>query len=283
MDEAGIGTGAGELFHLRRPLPGRRFDLVVDTQRAVARTLRVRRIRHGLFLSGTAGFRFSDRRPPPGTPRPRHLIDYLSGLLDLAVPAAATGGVPDLPVPAALRATAEALLPTGPVYVGIAPGAGDKAKIWPLAGFIEIARRQVAGGRVPVFFIGPEERPWLDRLRAAVPEARFPEWEAAAERAGARGPVFAIALAGRLTVAVANDLGAGHMLAAGGAPLVSLFSKHDPEKYAPRARALRVVDSKTFGGIAPDLIPVDAVADAIEELLAGAKKAAESATSRPFY
>jgi ADP-heptose:LPS heptosyltransferase len=119
-------------------------------------------------------------------------------------------------------------------------------------------------GRVPVFFLGPEERGLLDDIRAAVPGARFPEWDGA----GPRGPIFAIALAERLAAAVANDSGTGHMLAAGGAPLVSLFSKHDPVKYAPRARRLVIVDSKSFGGTDPARIPVDAVSRAVAKLMA---------------
>lgn len=261
--EAGIGIGAGELLRLRRPLPGRHFDVVIDTQRALVRTLCVRRIDHGLFISGTAGFRYSDRRPAPGTPRPAHLIDYLSGLLDLVAPSPQAVSPRPLPIPDDLRIAARQALPDGPVYVGFAPGAGDPQKIWPLSGFLALARAQSARGRVPVFFIGPQEEDWVERIRAAVPEALFPERGAGTPK----GPIFAIALAERLAAAVANDSGAGHMLAAGGAPLVSLFSKHDPAKYAPRARRLVIVDSKTFGGTDPALIPGSVVATALEGLL----------------
>jgi hypothetical protein len=39
-------------------------------------------------------------------------------------------------------------------------------------------------------------------------------------------------------------------------------------KYAPRARRLAIVDSKSFGGTDPARIPVDAVSRALAELLA---------------
>lgn len=264
IGEAGVGLGAAELLRPRRPLGGRHFDAVIDTQRALVRTLCVRRIAHGCFISGTGDFRFSDRRPTAGTPRPAHLIDYLAGLLDLLAPRPSPRAVPPLPIPDDYRAAARSALPDGPVYVGFAPGAGDPQKIWPLDGFIAVARAQVAQGRVPVFFIGPQEEKWLVRIRAAVPEARFPERDGCPS---ASGPIFAIALAERLAGTVANDSGAGHMLAAGGVPLVSLFSKHDPVKYAPRATRLAIVDSKSFGGANPALIPESAVAAALEGLL----------------
>lgn len=264
IGEAGVGVGAAELLSLRRPLDGRQFDVVVDTQRALVRTLCVRRIAHGCFVSGTGNFRFSDRHPAVGTARPAHLIDYLAGLLDLLAPRPQAHALPPLPIPDDYRAAARAALPDGSVYIGFAPGAGDPQKIWPLDGFIAVARAQVEKGRVPVFFIGPQEEQWLAGIRAAVPEARFPEREGTA---GASGPIFAIALAERLAAALANDSGAGHMLAAGGAPLVSLFSKHDPVKYAPRAARLAIVDSKTFGGTDPALIPKTAVIASLEGIL----------------
>ena len=56
-----------------RPLAGRRFDLVLDTQRRLLTTLAVRRIRHGRFVSGAARYLLSDARPSrplaaPATP-----------------------------------------------------------------------------------------------------------------------------------------------------------------------------------------------------------------------
>jgi len=265
ISAAGLGTGAGELLSFKRPLGGRHFDLVICTDRGVVRALCVRRVRHGLFISAAANYRLSDRRPPRGTQRPAHLADYLSSLLDLVAPRPATPPKAGVTVPDEYRAAARARLPEGPVYVGISPGAGEKARIWPLPGFIEVAREQVAKGRVPVFFLGPDEKDLLEPLKAAVPEARFPEWEG--EAGGPRGPIFVVALGQLLAAAVANDSGTGHMLAAGCAPLVSLYSKHDPRKYSPRSPRQAHIDSHDYGGDDPSLIPVAAVNAALEDLL----------------
>jgi len=59
---------------LRRPLPDRRFDLVIDTQRGVAATLILRRIRHGRFVSGAANFLLSDIRQDRSYQRPASMI-----------------------------------------------------------------------------------------------------------------------------------------------------------------------------------------------------------------
>ncbi len=70
VEDAGIGSHWLEL--LRRPLAGRRFDLVIDTQRRVLTSLIVKRIAHGVFVSGAT---LETRTPidapvvPPSAPR----------------------------------------------------------------------------------------------------------------------------------------------------------------------------------------------------------------------
>src|SRR5690349_1782529 len=151
----------------RHPILDRHFDLIIDTQRYFGRTLFLRRIPHRRFISGTWRYVLSNARPPrPLSRRPPRLVDKLVGL------AAAAAGHPvavpnPIPLPEAWRARAAALLPAGPAYVGLSPGAGNQesGKCWPLDSFIAVARAQVARGRVPVFLLGPEESAWHGTLR----------------------------------------------------------------------------------------------------------------------
>ena len=61
--------------------------------------------------------------------------------------------------------------------------------------------------------------------------------------------------------------GTGHMLAAGGAPLVSLFGPTSPAKFAPLAERLTVICAQEFGGSDMASIPVRAVAKAVEGMV----------------
>ena len=118
---------------------------------------------------------------------------------------------------------------------------------------------------MPVFFVGPDELDWCAPLREAVPEALFPEQETrAGDPAELRGPSLVAALAERVSAAVANCSGTGHLLAAGGAPMVSLYGPTRPEKYAPFSRALICIKAQDFGSEQLDAIPVDTVAAAVE-------------------
>jgi ADP-heptose:LPS heptosyltransferase len=263
------------------PILDRHFDLIVDTQRNLGRTLFLRRIPHRRFLSGTWRYVWSSAPPPRGVPRrPPQLVDKLLGL------AAAAAGHPvavpnPIPIPADLRARAADLLPPGPTYVGIAPGAGNKhtGKCWPLDRFVALARAQVERGRVPAFLLGPEEgREWLASVRAAVPQALFPEQR---NEAASAGPSLTAALGERLSAAVANCSGTGHLLAAGGAPMVSLYGPTRPEKYAPFARALICLKAQDYGADRIDAIPLDAVAAAVERQVAMGSVAALTPEPQP--
>jgi ADP-heptose:LPS heptosyltransferase len=263
-----IPTDPRAALFARHPVLRRRFDLIVDAQHYFGRTVFLRRIPHRRFISSTWRYALSHAAPPRGVPRraPR-LVDKLLGL------AAAAAGRPievanPIPMPPELRTRAERLLPPGPRYVGLAPGAGnkDKGKCWPLDRFIAVARRQAELGRSPVFLLGPEEREWHEKLREAVPQALFPEQRSASGRNP--GPSLTAALGERLSAAVANCSGTGHLLAAGGAPMVSLYGPTRPEKYAPFSRALICLKAQDYGADRIEAIPLDIVLAAIERQVA---------------
>src|SRR5260221_9998378 len=171
IEEAGIGSKAAEL--LRRPLPGRRFDLVIDTQRRVLTSLILRRVRSACLVSGAAGFLLSSRRPPRGARKPPSMVGQLFALLAVAA-GRPVAPVFDLALGQDWTTIAAALLPAGPRYIGIAPGAGGEHKPWPRERFAALAPGQLAAGRAAAFLLGPDEAGWPDHLRAAAPRAPFP-------------------------------------------------------------------------------------------------------------
>jgi ADP-heptose:LPS heptosyltransferase len=264
IEDAGIGSRAREL--LRRPLAHRRFDLVIDTQRRVLTTLILRRLRTGVFVSGAARFFLSDRRPPRGYERPKRLLDQLFDLI-----AVAGGGkvAPtfDLALGSPWREAALAALPRGSVYIGIAPGAGGAHKQWPRERFVALAQTQSRSGRAVAILLGPGERTWHAELRTLLPDALFPLQDERIDAAVAATPLYTIALGERLAAAIANDSGAGHLLAASGCPLVSLFGPTAAAKFAPAARRLEIVEAQRFGSDEMKAIPLAAVMDAVERML----------------
>jgi ADP-heptose:LPS heptosyltransferase len=268
IENANVGSRVAELFG-PKPLAGRAFDIVFDTQLRLLTTLILRRIPARLFVSGAAGFAFSAVKPAPPYRRPPQVVRQLLDLVEAATGTAADGFAP-LAVPAVVDELAAQLLPSGPTYLGLAPGAGEARKRWPRERFAALARAEQTRGRAPVFLLGPVEEEWRGELAAAVPGALFP-LQAAVPPELRYAPLLTVALARRLAVAVANDSGTGHLLAAGEAPLVSLFGPTAADKFAPFVRAGRVLTAAAFGGPAIDRIPLDVVQQAIADVLDRAK------------
>lgn len=245
-------------------LAGQRFDLILDTQRRIKRALWLRGIAHGRFASAAGNYLFSDMRPRAAIASLR-MVDQLRTLAEAAL------GVP-LPLeplvlqnPEWVRA-ANAALPGGASYVGFVVGAGHPSKRWPLAQFIALAHAIEAQGHAPVFFLGPSEQELFAPLREALPEAHFPLSVPA--MCDVKNPCFTVALAGRLRGAIANDSGGGHLLAAGGCPMVSLFRAASVRaKFTPSAPRVHALAPEDFGGRSIEDIPYAAARDAVFTLL----------------
>lgn len=246
--DAEIGSRLGELVGAR-PLGGRRFDLIIDTQRRLLTSLILRRIPHGRLVS-SAGNRTKDKS----------LVGQLLALVEQASGKPAETGAA-LALTDDVLAEAARLLPLGGIYVGLAPGAGGRQKCWPLDRYMELGRILARRGIVPVVLLGPAETEWAADIRAALPQAVLPLQDSAIGT-----PMLTIALGQRLAAAVANDAGVGHMLAAADVPLVSLFGPTSPEKFAPAAKLRRVLTAQDFGSDSMDAIPTAAVERALAEI-----------------
>jgi ADP-heptose:LPS heptosyltransferase len=268
IEEAGIGDKTHQLLTKWSPFPGHRFDLIIDTQRLVARTMILKRISHGTFLSGTANFLFSDIKPPKNFEADPSFVGSLIDMLDLVSERPEDEGTKVFQLSSDHTNAAASLLPAGQVYIGIAPGAGDRRKLWPVERYFDLARKQIAAGRVPVFFLGPDEADLVEEVRREVPEALLPEWDRTDAYPHIKGPLLVMALAAHMSAAIANNSGTGHMLAVGGAPLVSIFTRHDPAKYAAQARGLKILHAlRDYGVDDASRIPLSAALDAIDTFI----------------
>lgn len=138
---------------------------------------------------------------------------------------------------------AQAGFPQAPTL--LCPGSGALRKCWPLAGFIEVARRlDGAAG----FLVGPVElETWpsgtLDHLAASFPLLRCLDPTTLLE---------ALAGAARL---IANDSGPAHVAALLGTPVLTLFGPTDARVWAPlgaRAGAIQGNSELDAWGISPE-------------------------------
>lgn len=148
-----------------------------------------------------------------------------------------------LPLPSALTGRRFALLIPG-------SSARHKAKRWPAEHYGALAQRLDQLGYLPVVIGAADE--------AAITAAIAARCPAALDLAGKTDLPLLARLAQAATLTIGNDTGVTHLAAAGGNPVVVLFSRaSEPARCAPRGRAITVLQR-------PDLaeLPVDTVLEA---------------------
>ncbi|MFD2263711.1 glycosyltransferase family 9 protein [Lacibacterium aquatile] len=267
IDEAGIGESWIEMFG--RALPGRTFDLVIDTQEAFGTMLAVRGISTRQFVSSAGGFLLSSVRPGPETPpMPVAPVHRLLWLLALT-----SGIAPDpfapLPMSGEVLRLAETLMPSGGLYLALTPGLTSRGQSWPLESFARAARSLIGNGWRPAFFLTPEESLKREEIAAAVPGAIFPLQQPQARRYNGR-PDLTVALAGRCQAALVAPSDMAHLLAIAGMPMVALTPDSYPLDLLPFASRLDRLTPSDCGapGGTLDRIPPSRALQAVSDLMA---------------
>lgn len=124
----------------------------------------------------------------------------------------------------------------GVPWICVAPGSARFTKRWQPEGFAEVIRRLAARGLSSVL-VGTAAEGALCRRIAASSGARPMVLAGVTDVAGL------VALAARARVALANDNGAGHVAAAVGTPVVTIFGPTSPAAgYAPLGAPARAVE-----------------------------------------
>lgn len=220
------GRFAAHWRKLWRETVGIRWDTVVDLRRsALVWTLCAKhRVRHG-------------------AERGAHRVVANAAMLGLDPPPA-----PKLWTLPAHDARAAALIPDGGPVLAIGPTANWAGKTWPIARFVELARRLTAPGapfadaRLAVF-AAPGEADAAEPLAAALPPDRV------LRLTGERDLLAVYAALGRCAGYVGNDSGLMHLAAAAGVPTLGLFGPSDDRLYGPWGGRCAAVRGAPFAEI----------------------------------
>ncbi|MBL4844802.1 MAG: glycosyltransferase family 9 protein [Planctomycetes bacterium] len=137
-----------------------------------------------------------------------------------------------IPTPRAEAVRHRYQIPARAPILALAPGAGWASKRWPPERFGQLAAELEDLGLHPVVFGSANERPLLESVAArttrgiALPGLSIPS---------------TLALLRQARLLVANDSGLGHLAAAEGTTVVSLFSATNPARYRPLGPRVRVL------------------------------------------
>ena len=168
-----------------------------------------------------------------------------------------------IPIPQELENSLIKIFDNNKSYIGIAPGAGEKNKIWPLENFIKVANYFEKKSYKLVFFLGPQEKLLKVKLMNIFPEAILPE-EKIVEFSG---PEVVMATTKFLSCALTNDSGVSHMLSTYYCPFIKLFGPKDSKKFTFSSPKIRTISASNFGSKDINVISIKNVIDTIEKEL----------------
>ena len=134
-------------------------------------------------------------------------------------------------------------------YALLIPGASAHrpGKRWPVENYGALAKALVERGLGVAVIGGPGERPLADTIRAIVPEAL--------DLTGRTDFTQVAALGAKAALAVGNDTGPTHLVAAAGAPTLALFSgESDPALCGPRGTAVQVLRKERLADLSPETV-----------------------------
>ena len=156
IDEIHEQTGLG--LALFGPIPAElvgEYDVVVSTEARWRETLVLKRLASKQFISPAARFLLSTRRPALKVTTDSALEQF-NALMSLACGKDLTPVI-EFDLPRRYIDRAEILLPPGPRYFGLCPGAGGQSKRWPLEKFMQLSREVCRARLLPSLF------PWTAR------------------------------------------------------------------------------------------------------------------------
>ena len=251
-------SDVSEWWSLRRRLRGGRFDRVYDLQRSQRSAWYFRLAGRPEWVGTAAGCSHHYVDPPPPLP---HVTEREAAQLALA--GIDDIGLPDLSFLQADIGRFALPAPTALLVPGSAPH--RPAKRWPAAGFADLARELVGRGLTPVLIGTAAERDAVAAVAAGCPEAR--------DLSGKTGLEDLVALGRAAVLAVGNDTGPMHLIAAAGCPSLALFSADsDPVQVAPRGPSVALLRQDSLQDLA-----LDRVLAAIETLGVPARPTAPAA------
>ena len=239
----------------------RRYNFIFDTQKAFYRTFALKRIKTDKFISATAKGFFSTSKIKSYKKR-NYYLDDLYNLLDLIKKKDIQSDF-KIPIPNNLQNKLENIFNVNYKYIGIAPGAGEKNKIWPLDKFIEVGKFYESKGYKIVLYLGPDEQHLKNRLKHSFHKPLLPE-EIINDYSNIE---IVIGSTKYLSCALANDSGISHMLSSRYCPLVKLFGPKDSNKFTPKNDFLKTISSKEFNSNEVSIIPVEKVLSSINKFL----------------
>jgi len=238
------------------------YDIIIDTQKTVLKTLSLKRIKSKIFISATASWLFSDLKLDKIDNKDKYYVEKLYDLIGLPLNK-------KLVYQSSFFFDKNLMKILNKIFInkknciGIAPGSGENNKKWNINNYIEISKHFEKLGYQMVYFVGPDDKFEKQKILEVFPDAFFPEDLIN----DFTGPEVVMASTNFLLCSLANDSGVSHMLSTNVSPLIKLFAEKNPIKFTPPNTLIETISAKKFQSNDINKIPVNYVIKKIENFL----------------
>ena len=222
-----INSSILNLFNKNKIFKELYFDLIIDLQKVVIRTLKLKQIKHKFFFSAAANFLFSDYKNKNNLEfKNLYIEQFYFNILEL-ISNQKFDKIPNIQVPA-YDITNIPINSDIKRNIGIAPGAGDNDRRWPFSNYLEIANILRDKGYKIYFFIGPDEKNLLEECLNN--NFDCPEWLNGEQIS--KDIRFTMNLAKKMSCLLTNDGGTSWMFQFAGVKTLKIFGLTDAKKFS---------------------------------------------------
>ena len=203
------------------------YDLIIDLQKVVIRTLKLKKIKHKKFFSASANFLFSDYKNIDKKKFKNVYIErFYFNILEIIFERNIID-IPNIKIPH-FDISKLKIQKNVKKNIAIAPGAGDKIRRWPFKNYLEIAKILRNKGYNVYFFLGPEEKYLLKQCNDNNFEC--PEWKNG--KMITKDLSFIMNIAKKMCCLLANDGGTSWMFEFAGVKTLKIFGVTSAKKFS---------------------------------------------------
>ncbi|MEC8147524.1 MAG: glycosyltransferase family 9 protein [Pseudomonadota bacterium] len=231
------------IVQLKDILDKHKVKYLINTESKIRPCVFLKRAHKGLYICSALNYLFSDRKPK-GQDCNNSVFNYFCNLLTLASDSKLNLDF-DIDVPKNYKKYANDVL-SETRYVGFSPGASDFNKAWKTDYFIKLALLKNKYRFLPVFFLGPNETHFKEKILKEIPDCKIIPGHNLPKDIN-NIPLLTIATARKLMFSVANDSGGGHLLATGRKPMITIFGKNRAGKFLSPYCKQTSVNTQDFG------------------------------------
>ena len=222
-----INSSITNLFKKNKIFSEMYFDLIIDLQKVVIRTLKLKQIKHKFFFSAAANHLFSDYKNKDKLVfKNLYIEQFYFNILKL-ITNQKFDEIPNIDIP-------KYDISNVPINsdikknIGIAPGAGDNDRRWPFSNYLKIAKILRNKGYNVYFFIGPDEKNLLKECLNNNFEC--PEWSNGQQTS--KDIRFTMNLAKKMSCLLTNDGGTSWMFQFAGVKTLKIFGLTNAKKFS---------------------------------------------------